>query len=379
MQQIAELCVTLSKVQSIYLRIQEHPACGGRPAAVTLWVVNRDWLLVETLGEEPVVVGQGRQVKNFVPLGVFLRRNPNLAAIQTAIAETVATGNGLASITPKTNRVIRTEPVVMTDGRVHGVHVWCGSADVEPVERPTAGVYKADLALSEGSVTTDFLVNTGRDPAVEKLTGRSLVEDIPIRVVNEGEAKALSWSIDPAPGRTFSATWVWKDPTGQFRRVGFCFRIILEAMEDGSEHLIARAMNVVESVGEPTLPGDHLARRILDGMAQPGVHRAIVDLNTWTLLKWLDEPCPYYDWRVHAQMHPDDHRLLSARMVDELRSGVTSAVLRLPANGGGWTPVHVTIHQVELDDGIYAGILSLRLPSDGELAESGLAAEGVVG
>jgi hypothetical protein len=78
-------------------------------------------------------------------------------------------------------------------------------------------------------------------------------------------------------------------------------------------------------------------------------------------------------------MHPDDRQRLSARMADELKSGATSAVLRLPANGGGWTPVHVTIHQVELDDGVYAGMLSLRLPRDGELAESGLAAEGVVG
>ena len=177
------------------------------------------------------------------------------------------------------------------------------------------------------------------------------------------------------PGRTFAATWVWKDPTGQFRRVGFCFRIIPEVMEDGSEHLIARAMNVVESVGETSLSGEHLARRILDGMAQPGVYRALVDLNTWTLLKWLDEPCPYYDWRVNVQMHPDDHRALSARMVDELKSGSTAAVLRLPANGGGLTPIHVTVNRVELDDGVYAGMLSLRLPSDAELAEAGLAEE----
>lgn len=347
--------------------------------AVKLPIVTPDWLLVETLGEEPVVVAQGRQMKNFVPIGVFLRRNPNLAAIQTAIAETVTTGEGLASITPKSNRVIRTEPVQMTDGRMHGVHVWCGPADVEPVERPTPGVYKADLAVGESSVTTEFLENIGKDPAEEKLTGRSLAEDIPIRTVNDGEARALSWTIDPVPGRTFAANWGWTDPTGQFRRVGFCFRTVLEAMEDGSEHMIARSINIVESVGETPLSAEHLAHRILDGMAQPGVHRAIVDLNTWTLLKWLDEPCPYYDWRVNVQMHPDDHQRLSARMADELKSGATSAVLRLPAIGGGWTPVHVTIHKVELDDGVYAGMLSLRLPRDGELAESGLAAEGFVG
>lgn len=63
--------------------------------------MTHDWLLVETLGSEPVVVAQGRQMKNLVPLAIYLRRSPYLAAIQTAIAETVATGNSLASITPK--------------------------------------------------------------------------------------------------------------------------------------------------------------------------------------------------------------------------------------------------------------------------------------
>ena len=88
--------------------------------------MTQDWLLVETLGDQPVVVAQGRQMKNFVPLAIFLRRNPSLSAIQTAIAETVSTGSPLASITPKKNRVIRTVPVQMSDGKMHGVHVCSG-------------------------------------------------------------------------------------------------------------------------------------------------------------------------------------------------------------------------------------------------------------
>ena len=75
-------------------------------------------------------------MKDFVPVPKFLRRDSNLAAIQNAISETVANGTGLASITPKTRHVIRTEPVVMTDGRTHAIHVWSGPADVEPPERP---------------------------------------------------------------------------------------------------------------------------------------------------------------------------------------------------------------------------------------------------
>ncbi len=64
--------------------------------------MNHDWLLVEVLGSEPVVVAQGPRTKNLVPISAFLRRNPHLMAIQTAIGETVRAGVGLSSITPKT-------------------------------------------------------------------------------------------------------------------------------------------------------------------------------------------------------------------------------------------------------------------------------------
>lgn len=85
--------------------------------------MTHDWLLVETLGDEPAVVARGRELKKLVPITTFLRRSPYLAAVRTAIAETLQTGQSLTSITPKHDRVIRTEPVIMTDGRMHGVQV----------------------------------------------------------------------------------------------------------------------------------------------------------------------------------------------------------------------------------------------------------------
>ena len=112
--------------------------------------MNHDWLLVETLGSEPAVVAQGRRTKNMVPISAFLRRNPHLMAIQTAIGETVRAGQGLSSITPKNDRVIRTEVVQMSDGRIHGVHVWIGPPDMEPPDRPIPGPLIWDLTSGIG-------------------------------------------------------------------------------------------------------------------------------------------------------------------------------------------------------------------------------------
>jgi len=61
--------------------------------------MTHDWLLVETLGDDPAVVAQGFHLRSLVPLTAFLRRNPRISAIRTAIAESVQTGQSLASIT----------------------------------------------------------------------------------------------------------------------------------------------------------------------------------------------------------------------------------------------------------------------------------------
>jgi hypothetical protein len=337
--------------------------------------MTHDWLLVETLGTEPVVVAQGRQMKNLVPLAIYLRRSPHLAAIQTAIAETVATGNSLASITPKSNRVIRTEPVQMSDGRMHGVHTWIGPADAEPPERPTPGPLKWDITLGAATDTVESLVNAGMDPTKEPTHGRAFAEDLPARTFNRDEAKALALAIDEAPGRTYCTTWTFTDRAGACIRTGFVARTAIELVEDNTEHVIARAMNLRCDLDEGDLPPDQLAQRIFDGLSQPGVNRALVDLRTWKLLKWLDDPCPHYDWRHSVQVHPDDSAQLIP-MAEEFETGSTSRVLLMPGIGSGWVPMHVTVNRVEVDNGVFAGLITLRLPTEAELADARLTDDG---
>lgn len=121
---------------------------------------------------------------------------------------------------------------------------------------------------------------------------------------------------------------------------------------------------------------DDLAQRILSGLAQAGVHRALVDLNNWTLLKWLDEPCTFYDWKGTIEtgkpkVHPDDERLMTS-MTKEFADGATSRVLRMPGHDADWVPVHVTVNRIELEPETFAGLVSLRLPTTEELAGAGL-------
>jgi hypothetical protein len=126
---------------------------------------------------------------------------------------------------------------------------------------------------------------------------------------------------------------------------------------------------------DPAVPPDYLAQRILDGLARPGAYRCLVDLKSWTLLKWLDDPVPFFDWRAsmagdHA-VHSADRGQM-AKMAAEFDTGTASGVLRMKANGGRWTPVHVTVNRVQLEEDIYAGLATLRVPTDQEIAAAGL-------
>jgi hypothetical protein len=259
----------------------------------------------------------------------------------------------------------------MSDGRIHGVHVWVGPPGVDPPERVIPGPLKWDLTNRIATDTTESLFNSGLDPSVEATHGRAFAEDLPTRDLNPSEAEVLSIVIKPEPGRTFCSTWDIRDHAGNPITVGFTARVLEESDDAGHELLICRAMNWRSARAEaPAAPND-LAQRILNGLAQPGVHRALVDLSSWNLLKWLDDPCPFYDWRASEKgapvVHPDDGAGMKA-MTTDFGEGSASRVLRLRAHDGGWTPIHVTVHRVELEENTFAGLLSLRLPTDNELA-----------
>ena len=327
-----------------------------------------DWLLLETLGDEPVVVAQGRVLKNMVPLTALLRRSPHLPAISAAIAETARSGTGASRTVPHSDRVIRTEAVSMSDGRVHGVHLWTGPAAAALPERPVPGPLMWDLTTGFATATPESLSNSGMDPASEPMHGRTFADDLPRKELVPAEATVLARAIDCEPGDRICSMWDVTDRHGDLISVGWVARAGVETMPDGSRHLSTRALHWrAERQGPAVAPGD-LGQRIVDGLARPGVHRALVDIRRWTLLKWLDDPCPFYDWRQPGDevVHPEDQPLTQA-MTEEFVDGPTSRVLRLRGQGGGWVRVHVTVNRVALDDKTVAGLLSLRLPMPTEL------------
>lgn len=333
--------------------------------------MSHDWLLVETLGSTPAVVAQGRRTTRLVPITSFLRRDPHLMAIQTAIGETLRAGHGLSSITPKNDRVIRTEVVRMTDGRIHGVQLWVGPPDMEPPERPIPGAAVWHLTSGTAVATREALANRGLDTDTGTSTAvLAFAENFPVSDIDGDEARALAMLIRRRPGERFCGTFHLNDFRGEPITVGLVARTMLDPDE---QQPVCRVMNWR---AEPDPPagdaGSNGAQQAAEASATPGVHRALLDLTSWTLLKWLDEPAPFFDWRASLAadhlVHPEDrHRM--RRMAADFASGTACGIVRMAAgNGDGWAPVHVTVDRVELDDQVYAGLAALRRPDAAELA-----------
>ena len=80
----------------------------------------------------------------------------------------------------------------MSDGRIHGVHVWIGPPNMEPPERLIPGPLKWDLTAASRLTRRSRCYNSGRDPSTEATHGRAFAEDLPMRDLNASEAKVLS-------------------------------------------------------------------------------------------------------------------------------------------------------------------------------------------
>lgn len=333
--------------------------------------MRHDWLLVETLTPQFSVVAQGRQLRKFVAIETFLRRNPHMQQVTEAVADTAATAIGSIRETANADRLIRTAPVIMTDGRVHGVQVWTGPNNARQPKRPAIGAVVWDLTAGVAIDTPQaVLMSGGMIPSIEQPVDRTVAEHLMIGDANHDESQALAFAVNCKPGQTFCSTWNVKTRNGETVCVSFASHAALEAGSDGTDHLIARALNWRTPCDPLVESNTNLAHRILRGMAQEGVHRALIDLKNWRLLKWLDPPNPHVDWRGEDRsrtlIHPDDDSRVQSMLAEFVR-GPVSALLRLRARAGGWVLVHVTMCRVELNDGVYAGLISTRLPTPAEL------------
>jgi len=330
--------------------------------------MQRGWLLFEVLGGQPVLIAQGERLRKFIPADVFLQRNAAQETILEIIKRAVDRAEPVRELLPGGRRAVHGVPVIMTDGVAHGVHIWTGPAAATPPPRALPGAIKWDLTTGMAADCPQALLNAGKDPAVEPTNGRSFAADMPVSTINSSEAGVLALAVNRNAGDTFCATWDLVDHRGQSIRAAFASRVRKEMQSSRAEHLVCRAMNWRVTAAPIRQADGDLARSIVRGTARHGAHRALLDLGTWHLLKWLDSPSPDFDWQRHDPsrplIHPDDAPIVEA-MSAGFAVGPASAVLRLRNRNGGWRAIHLTLQRLEIAPGTVVGLVTTRLAMRG--------------
>lgn len=326
------------------------------------------WLLIETFGgdQPPSVIGVGATPKRMVPLRTILGRGRSLQAVETAVAKVITTGSPEVFHARDERRRVVAEPLTSYRGDVHGVWAWVGRVDEEPPPRDLAGAWHFNLTNDTIGGSDDLLDLYGVAPE-QRQTERATAEAFTRLVPNTDDAAALALLIRSRPGDEHQAVWAVRRDDGQMRAGHLSCRAVAES-RDGETEVVLRGITHDIGPAETTPaapPPIVLEHRLLESIAQPGEHRALFNLKTLRILRWLDDPLPNLHWTLDPAhpdsrwIHPEDQD--AAQMLsDSLRTGRTTGQLRLAAEGGGWLTVEVLANIVLLDQHTTAGLFTLR-------------------
>jgi hypothetical protein len=331
------------------------------------------WLLVETFGGEghlePTVIGLGSSPKRMVPLASVLARGRSLDDVRALVARVVTTGEPVRTTSADGARQLIGDPLIAYSGRVHGVYVWSGRPDEQAPPRDPAGAWYFNLTTGKIGGSDDLLDLYGV-AAEERRTERVTAEAFGRLITNADESAALAVIVNAHPGAEHQATWTVRRDDGQLRAANFAARAVTETTPDGDQHVVVRGITHDIGPAETTPsapPRMVLAQQVLAAEQEPGKHRAIVNLRTLSLLRWVDDPMPGIAWENHAEhppaIHPEDLTVAKGMSAQLATAGRVSRVLRLRGTSGEWVTVQVEASLMLLDQHTTAGLVTLSIPA----------------
>jgi hypothetical protein len=326
------------------------------------------WLLIETFGGdgrfEPTVIGIGSTPKRMVALSTVLGRGRYLDDLRALIARVASTGQPVRSTSSDGARQLIGDPLVAFSGNVHGVYAWIGRPEEEPPPRDPAGAWYFNLTTGKIGGSDGLLDLYGVAPD-DRRSERVTAEAFSRLIANADESAALSVIVNARPGAEHQATWSVRRDDGQIRAANFAARAVTETTPDGEKHVVVRGITHDIGPAETTPsapPRMVLAQQVIAAQQEPGRHRAIVNLRTLTLLRWIDDPMPGVAWENDAEhppaIHPDDLPIAKQMSAQLATAGRVSRPLRLRGTSGEWVTVQVEASLMLLDQHTTAALVT---------------------
>ncbi|WP_280470175.1 GAF domain-containing protein, partial [Nocardia brasiliensis] len=328
------------------------------------------WLLIECFSGPPgTVIALGATPKSFVPLRHILRNPLSLADAEAALAQAAATCAVVARVSADGRRAVRAEPLLITPDRAHAVRLWVGPVREPLPEREPVGAWYFNLTTNRSVRSIDLLDLYGVAPE-DRAAELAIAGAFARLVTNRDEREALAKLVNSEPDTEHQAVWTIRRDDNALRAGHFACRINIETDAAGARAVLFRG--VTQDIGAATAvpsapPPMILEYQLLEAATAPGEYRAIVNLRSLQLIRWIGPPMPGIAWadlpgEPAPQIHPDD--LAAARaMSRELAHQRAEGTVRLRRLDGGWQAVWVRGALMVLDQHTTAGLATVTAAS----------------
>jgi len=334
-----------------------------------------EWLLISTFGGgEPSLIGVGSTPKPFVPLEQHFKvrrgqANRSLDDVRSAVLGVMADPHHrrIDQVSDDGRKRIVVEPLLNSESRLHGVHLWRGNVDDTPPGRDPAGAWHFNLTAGKASGSEDLFDLYGVAPE-DRRSEAALAGAFNRLVTNHDEGKALAKIVQSEPGTEHQAVWKVRRDDGSERAAHFSCRMLEERPGPASDRREVILRGITHDIGPadgvPSAPPPViLEHRVLDAVLAPGEYHAYVDLKRLTLIKWRDRPMPGIAWgdavgEPDPAMHPDDLPIAKA-MVRDLAHRNVEGVIRFRGLDGEWKPLHLSVALMAFDESTHGGLVTV--------------------
>ncbi|NUS42316.1 MAG: DUF5593 domain-containing protein [Mycobacteriaceae bacterium] len=327
------------------------------------------WLIIETFGgKDPSLIAIGNAPKPYVPLHKVLRSARSMEFVSEMVRDLGVNPRALRRPTTDGRRILLAKPLLIETGELHGVQMWFGPADDAVPEPEPAGAWCFNLTTGKSNRSDDLLDLYGVSPA-DRANEQAIAGAFTRLVTNRDEGEALAGIVRAEIGFEHQAVWTLRRDDGALRAAHFACRAVESSIEPGERLIRGITQDIGAAAETPAAPPPMvLEHNMLAASAEDGEFRAIVNLRTLKIIRWVGEPMPDIAWLLlpgepEPALHPDD--IDAAREMSRgLARGRTHGVVRLRTVDGDWQPVELRAALMALDQHTTAGLVTLRKLED---------------
>lgn len=326
-----------------------------------------DWILFETFGSAaPTIIYMNRRIDSFALVKDRIKARGAAESVRGVWSELA---KGRDEIHAEADgRSVHAYPL-RVEGRLHGFWYWSGRGT--PPERPMSGAWWINLTTLMALGSPEW-AEMAQIPVEQRGEPRSVGAMFSQVSIDEKQSVAMKKIISGDAGTVHQGVWTVNREDGSSWLSPFWCRIFEETDEHGEPYRIARGVSFnkgdVSNESPEAEPLVVLEHRLLEATRDPGTYRALLNVSTLRLIRWVGErdaaPADIAWMGAAHEPKPEVHHEDRARMwemVDELRTSSPRARLRVRGLNKPWVTVDVLARLVAIDQETTAVLAEIQL------------------